>query len=144
MKRLMAGIARKGERGSELVEFAVGVTTLLTISFGVMGFARGLYVYHGLCNAAREGTRYAIVRGSACTSWSSACPATATDVQNYVLNVPLGMNPAAMTVTPSWSPNNNPGSTVQVQVQYSFQFFYPFLPAPTYNLTTSSKMVISQ
>jgi hypothetical protein len=66
-----------------------------------------------------------------------------TDVQNYLLNVPAVLNLAAMIVTTAWSPNNNPGSTVQVQVQYSFQFFYFFLPTPTNNLTTSSKMVIS-
>ena len=62
------------ERGSALVEFAIASTVALTLIFGIVDFGRGLYTYHLVSNAARAGSRYAIVRGSACTV--AGCPAT--------------------------------------------------------------------
>ncbi|MFZ3201823.1 MAG: TadE family protein [Candidatus Acidiferrales bacterium] len=132
------------QRGSTLVEFAVVLTVLFMFLFGVMDFARALYAYHFVANAAREGARYAIVRGSTCSSWGTACPAAASDIQTYLRNVPLGINPNNVTVTTTWTPNNNPGSTVQVKVQYSFQFILPFLPKSTLVMTSASQMVIAQ
>ncbi|MGC2422448.1 MAG: TadE family protein [Candidatus Acidiferrales bacterium] len=132
------------QRGSTLVEFAVVLTVLFMFLFGVMDFARALYAYHFVANAAREGARYAIVRGSTCSSWGTACPAAASDIQTYLRNVPPGINPNNVTVTTTWTPNNNPGSTVQVKVQYSFQFILPFLPKSTLVMTSASQMVIAQ
>jgi Flp pilus assembly protein TadG len=112
--------------------------------YGAMDMGRALYTYTEVSEAARQGTRYAIVRGSSCTSWANACPASASDIQTYLQNVPQGLNANNMTVTTTWTPNNNPGSTVQVKVQYSFQFILPFLPSGTINMTSTSQMVISR
>jgi Flp pilus assembly protein TadG len=154
------------EQGSALVEFAVVLVLLLTFLFGIMDFARFLYTYHFVCNAAREATRYAIVRGS---SWGStpcassttfACNATAASVTNYVQSItPQGISPSALTVTTTWpgtappgaatacdttNGNNSPGCLVVVQVSYPFKFFLPFLPQTTWAMTSTSGMVISQ
>jgi hypothetical protein len=101
-------------------------------------------VYHAIGDAARQGTRYAMVRGSACTTWTTACPASATDVQNYVETVPSGLSAGAMTVTTTWTPNNKPGSTVNVKVQYNYKFIFPLLPSSTVSMSSDSQMVISQ
>ncbi len=132
------------ERGSTLVEFAVVLTVLFMFLFGVMDFARALYAYHFVGDAAREGARYAIVRGSSCNSWVTACPAAASDIQTYLRNVPLGIKSSAVTVTTTWTPNNNPGSTVNVKVQYSFNFILPFLSKSAFTMSSASQMVISQ
>ena len=130
---------RQRQRGQSLVEFAVVATLLLSLFFGILDFARALYAYHFVSNAARDGARYAIVRGS-----SSPSPATQTTIQNYLNNVPMGLNSNLMSVTTSWNPNNNPGSTVSVTVSYNFKFIMPFLPASTVTMTSTSQMVISQ
>ncbi|MGB0035805.1 MAG: TadE family protein [Candidatus Acidiferrales bacterium] len=132
------------ERGSHLVEFALSVTLLFTFIFGIMDFSRAMYAYHFVANAARDGTRYAMVRGATCKAWTTACPASASDVQTYLKNVPLGIDPTAITVTTSWTPDNNPGSVVQVQVQYKFKFILRPLPTSTLTMTSSSQTVISQ
>jgi Flp pilus assembly protein TadG len=132
------------ERGSAVVEFAVAFTMLFLFLFSIMDLSRALYAYHFIADAAREGTRYAMVRGATCTSYSTACPASATDIQNYVKNVPAGINPASLTVTTTWTPNNNPGSVVQVQVQYSFQPIFPLVRKGALLMTSSSQVVISQ
>lgn len=134
----------RGERGSAVLEFSLAITVLLMMAFGAMDFGRALYTYTEVSEAAKEGTRYAIVRGSNCTSWNTACPASASDIQTYLQNVPEGLHANSMTVTTTWSPNNNPGSTVHVQVQYSFNFMLPFLPSSAVNMSSSSQMVVSR
>jgi len=134
----------RSQRGSAVVEFAAAFTVLFTFLFAIVDLSRALYAYHFIADAAREGTRYAMVRGSSCTSWTTACPAAASDVSNYLKNAPAGINPQAMTVTTTWNPNNNPGSIVQVQVQYGFQPIFPLVPKGTLTMTSSSQVVISQ
>jgi len=129
-----------------MVELALTVLVLLTVMFGVVEFSRALYTYHFVSNAAREATRYAMVRGASCTSWGTACPASATDIQNYVKGiVPTGIDPSAITVTTTWNPDNKPGSSVQVTVQYNLHSLFAFLPSSgSRTLTSTSQMVISQ
>jgi Flp pilus assembly protein TadG len=134
----------KCERGSELVEFAAVFTVLFMFLFAIMDLSRALYSYHFVADAAREGTRYAMVRGSTCTSWSTACPASSSDIQTYLKSVPAGINPQSVTVTTTWTPDNKPGSVVQVQVQYSFKPIFPLIPKTALVLTSTSQMVISQ
>jgi Flp pilus assembly protein TadG len=133
-----------GEQGAELVEFALVFVALLMFLFAIMGFGHALYAYHFVSNAAREGTRYAMVRGSACKPSGPACPAGQDDISDYIANnAPPGIDKSALTVTTTWTPDKNPGSVVKVQVQYNFRFIFPFLPTSV-AMNSSSQMVISQ
>jgi Flp pilus assembly protein TadG len=144
-----------GEKGTELLEFTLSAALLLTMLFGIIELGLACYTFHYVSDAAREGTRYAIVRGSSCTTFATACPAnTTTDIQNYVKGLNF-VDPSAMTVTPSWpttgvtctpsaTPCNNPGNLVKVTVQYAFPLRIPFVPSRSLTLTSSSQMVISQ
>lgn len=135
----------KREQGTALLEFALGMIVLMALLFGVFEVAHAFYAYSFVSNAARDGTRYAMVRGSACRSWMSACPASSTDVQNFVQSTTMpGLDPSAVTVTTTWTPNKDPGSVVQVSVQYRFSFMVPFIPLSSTVMTSSSRMVISQ
>jgi Flp pilus assembly protein TadG len=130
----------RGQLGSSLLEFGVASALLLTVMFGIVDFGRGLYAYDAISEAARIGTRYAIVRGS-----SSSAPVSASTVAWYVQNnCCAGLNPTSINVTTTWSPNNTPGSTVKVQVQYSLTFMFPYLPTSSISMSASSQMVISQ
>lgn len=142
------------EHGAAMVEMAISMVILVTLLFGVIEMCLALYSYHFVSEAAREGTRYAIVRGSAC-QFPSACPATGSDIQSYVQNLGLpGINPSAMTVTTAWTsagagctPSascNNPGNRVQVTVQYKFPLSIPFIPISTLTMSSTSAMIISQ
>ena len=51
----------KNERGSTLVEFAIGATVFLTAMFAVLEFGRALWVHNALSDAARRGARYAVM-----------------------------------------------------------------------------------
>jgi Flp pilus assembly protein TadG len=137
------------ERGSTVVEFAICAVLLFTVLFGIMDFSRALYTYHFLSNAAREATRYAIVRGADCNAIVPGCPATNSSITTYVqTNLAASssglITPSNITATTTWTPNNSQGSTVKVQLQYVFQFILPFLPSSGITMQSTSQMVISQ
>jgi Flp pilus assembly protein TadG len=148
---------RARQRGGTILETAVMISALFVMLFGVIGFGDALYTYHFVSNTAREATRWASVRGAACSSGlSGGCPAAASDVDAYVqsLSTGIGLDPTKVTTTTTWvEPPNNlaicatqpnyPGCVVKVQVQYSFQFLLPLLPSG-FTMQSTSQMVISQ
>ena len=152
----------RGEQGATLVEFALSVTILSTLVFCVMAMSTALYIYHFVSEAAREGSRYAMVRGSSCATYGqlpSNCPmsptATPSPVQAYVrgLGYP-GINPNNMAVTATFAkyrtagvcnavtPCNNPGDLVTVTATYTYVLSIPFVPARTLTLMSSSSTMI--
>jgi Flp pilus assembly protein TadG len=149
------GRAVRVDAGANLVEFAMASIILFTLIFGVIAICLALYSYNVVSEAAREATRYAIVRGSACNSFSD-CKVTSAQVQTYVKNIGFpGINPASLTAaatwpttgvncTPSVTPCNNPGNLVQVTVSYAFPLVIPFVPSRTLTMSSTSAMVISQ
>lgn len=156
----------RDERGSALVEAALSMIVLLIFIFGVIEVSWAVYSYHLVANAAHEGARYAIVRGSswttACdgTGTGSRCQTTAADVQNYVANKSLpgvAIDPSRVCVqwfsavpsstSTSCTANTGPmaqGNIVQVTVSYPFTLNVFFLPARTINIASTSQMVIAQ
>ena len=49
-----------------------------------------------------------------------------------------------MAVTTTWTPDNHPGSTVQVRVSYGFRTLLVPLSAGSMTLATTSRQVITQ
>jgi Flp pilus assembly protein TadG len=160
----------RDDEGQTLVETAMSLIILLTFLFGIWEVCLAMYSYHFISEAAREGARYAIVRGSstppvgggtpaACAApGPPTCIAQTADIQTYVkyLGFP-GINPGWMTVTPTWSayangqtcptspfPCNSPGNLVTVRVTYNFPLNVPFVPAHTFAITSQSAMIIAQ
>jgi len=148
----------RSEEGSAIMETAMSFLMLLSFLLVIMETGFLLYSYHFISEAAREGTRYAIVRGrsagSDCASYGSlACHASSADVQNYVKNLGF-LNPTNMTVSPAWSafasgstcpttgPCDSPGNLVTVQVQYNFTLSIPVIPTKTYTLSSTAAMII--
>src|SRR2546428_8508749 len=127
------------QTGSAIVEFTLVALMFFMLAFGLVEFGRAIFDYSIVSSLAREGVRYAAVRGSA-----SGHAATAGNISAYVQSKASGMN---VTVTVTWTPanNNNPGSTVNVQVQYTFRSVAPvLLSLGTIPLASTSSMVIIQ
>lgn len=140
--------------GQTLVETAISLSLLFTFVFGLIQVGFAFYSYQFVAESAREGSRYAMVRGSSCVSPCTA--ATSASVQTYVQNLGYpGLNSSNLTVTTTWpdtgtsctpsvTPCNNPGNNVKVEVAYSFPFSILFIPFRTLTLTSTSEVVISQ
>ena len=137
------------QRGTALVEFGIAASLVFIVLLGIVQFGNALSIYNLVSNAARLGTRYAIVRGSTCTF--AECPVTASAVQTYVRSVTPNVNSSSLTVTTAWSadavdgcntsPYQAPGCLVSVTVSYPLQAVWP-LNAVT--ISNTSQMVISR
>ena len=127
---------RQCERGSELIEFAFVSILLFTLVFGIMEFGRAIWIYGTVAHLAREGARFAMVRGA-----ESGQTASAADIETYVQGRAAGMT--ALVVTTAWDPDNDPGSVVQVQVDRPFDPIVPLVPLGPITLSSTSRMVIS-
>ncbi len=152
------------ESGSELVEFSFSAILLLTVIFGIAGCALALYAYHYCAQMAREATRYAAVRGATwtgipcATTATYSCAATASNVASYVVSItPNGFSAANLSVVTTWPGttatgaicsathvNNSPGCIVSVQVSYAFSYAMPFLPQTPLNLSSTSRVTITE
>jgi Flp pilus assembly protein TadG len=133
------------QRGITLVEFALVSSLFFLVLFAIFNVCLLFSTYHSVSYAAREATRWASVRGSTCApTWPSACPASTTDISNYAKNLNIWLNPSALTVTTQWIPNNQPGSQVNVKIQYGYNFSSPFLTTQLITMSAHSQMVISQ
>ncbi len=126
---------RRDERGAELVEFALISIVFFMLVFGVMEFGRAIWIYGTVAHVAREGTRFAIVRGS-----DSGRTATPADVEAYVQGRAAGMT--GLTVTTTWDdPSKDPGTVVQVQ--RDFDPALPLVSLGPLTLSATSRMVIA-
>jgi Flp pilus assembly protein TadG len=143
---------RNGEAGNALVEFALSMVVILTMLFGIIDVGRALFAYDWVSNAARLGTRFAVVRGATCTQLSGGCPAIQSDVINYINGNAAGINTSEVTIHTHCIVGETsfgllpcaPGTSVYVQVQYSFQFITPLVPFHSWLMTSSSQMVVSR
>ena len=109
----------KEESGSGLVEYAIVFMLFMTMLLAIADFSRALYAYHYVSSAARDATRYAIVRGCSPVSVPD-CPVAAdsSSIQTFVQNAPLGIDGSKVTATTTWTPDHKPGSVVRVEVDY--------------------------
>ena len=129
--------------GQSTAEFAFGALGLFFLMFAIFNMAQAVYAYNWVAYAAREGSRWAAVRGADIKT-SSIPLTTSTDVSNYVEGETRGLNLSNMNVAATWSdPTEKPGSTVAVNVTYQFNFTAPFTSLGPLNMSSSSQMVIS-
>jgi Flp pilus assembly protein TadG len=148
-----------------MTEFTISLTVLLMLIFGILDLSRALYIDHFVSGAAREGARYAMVRGSTfnnvtcSTPSTTACTATQSAVTSYVQSLaPTGISTANLTVQTTWpgtspsgnscvsvvTPSNGPGCTVKVVVTDAFTFAVPYFPTAGLNLSSTATVAISQ
>lgn len=145
----------KSERGASLPETAIVLTVLLAVIFGIIEFGRVMYTYAFVAQLARQGARWAIVRGAQCSALDH-CNASSSDIQNYVQSLNYGVAKSSnIAVTATWlqcppgSSGNQPGCVVSVNVRYPFSFMLPYMPKSgnsfmQITMNSTSEMVISQ
>jgi len=135
---------KSNERGSTLVEFAIGATVFLTAMFAVLEFGRALWTHNALSDAARRGARYATLHAQGDSG----------SVQNMVVygnpagsGQPLLPNLSTGNVSVNYSnPYQINQGTVSVSITgYQFQFVIPIvgttITIPNYTTTLTAESV---
>lgn len=156
------------EAGASLVEMAIASVVLFGMIFGIIFAGWALYAYDFVSDAAREGARYAIVRGADCTGFSD-CNAANSDIQTHVQSISYpGIVSGNLTVATEWytvalkggsattftdcgsAPVvagvvcNAPGNQVKVTVTYTVPFSIPFQNQSPIQFSSTSALIISQ
>jgi Flp pilus assembly protein TadG len=129
---------RENEKGSGVVEVALALTVFIMLTAGVIDMSRAMMAYSTLTHATARAARFAAVRSS-----QSDFPASNSEIETAAMDAAVGLDPDELTVTTGWTPNNAPGSTVQVSATYNFSPVVPLLPHDLIVLRGSSQMMVS-
>ena len=162
----------KRQRGSAMLEFTLVGIPMIFVLISIFEISRGMWNYHTLAFAVREGTRYATVHGFDCSSDPlNTCGATVGQVAQRIQNAGIGLDPnelnltftssghsitcalsACLADTTAWpeAPKNTPGNTVSINASLPFQsalaMFWPGagrgMNFPAFNLAAGSSDII--
>lgn len=105
----------RDRRGVAALEFAFIAPALFLLTVGIIDVGRMMWTASTLDHAAREGARFATVRGA-----KSPQPTNQAEVEAFVADNAIGVDPANLSVTVNWTPNSNPGGTVTITVGYQY------------------------
>ena len=128
--------------GSSFLEFVLIGIPMIFVLFSTAELARGMWTYHTLSYAVREGTRYASVHGLNCASSPNSCTVSLGQIAAVIKKAGVGLDPAKLNLvfTPysgsatscvlnnclnnnnTWPPTsaNTPGLTVSISAIYPF------------------------
>jgi Flp pilus assembly protein TadG len=103
---------RDGEKGQNLVEFAMVVPIFLILVFSIVDFGMGFHAWITVTNAAREGARVGAVGADTAT-----IEARVVDTASSLVGEELDI-----TVV---NAQGTPGDAVSVDVQYDYELITP-------------------
>jgi len=88
-------------RGQSLIEFTFVGIPVMFVLISVFEISRGMWNYHTLTYAVKEGVRYAIVHGQNCdpTFGGNSCQVTQSGVATVIQNAGIGLDPQATKLT---------------------------------------------
>jgi Flp pilus assembly protein TadG len=113
--------ARPARHGATTVEFAVVSSVVLLLLIGLIVGALGVFRYQEVGRLAREGARFAAVRGEAYSRATGRPSATSNDVmQKAILPNAVALDPTKLSADVTWNPDKQPGSQVTVTVRYQW------------------------
>ena len=129
---------RKSEDGATLVEFALVAGIFVVFLIAIVDFGLVFWQKSMVTAAARDGARYAIVRGS-----DSGRDADSAGVSAYVRG---RTDLAPIRVMTTWPTGKDPGDIVNVRVEYTHWLASPILAfamADSIVLSSTSRVVIT-
>jgi len=121
----MRRFVRGDDGGQALIEFALVLPVLLLIITGLFDLARATWQENTLAYAAREGTRYAIVHGSASADGIVVYPGNQQPIVDVVRAAAVGV--PTVSVTAAWPDSGCYDRNCRVQVDATA----PFVPIPS-------------
>jgi Flp pilus assembly protein TadG len=123
-----------GERGAEMVEFALSFLLFLILVAGIFEGGRLVWTYETLAHAARQGARFAIVHGERNPLSDDTAITAAVKAQA------VGLPSADVTVNTVWSDaDKKGGSLVTVSATYPLSFIASPLVFGSSGLTLTAK-----
>jgi hypothetical protein len=82
---------RNRHNGTATIEMTLVGIPLIFVLISTVEVARGMWIYHTLAYALREGTRYTIVHGVDCSTAPNDCAVKVKDVAAVIRNAGVGL-----------------------------------------------------
>jgi Flp pilus assembly protein TadG len=138
---------RQRRRGATLVEAALVYPIVILLTLGLIIAGLGVFRYHQIAALAREGARWASVRGAEYAKDRATTAATQANVRTYLVDnkaVGLDTSSTALQVVVTPSTVGARGSTVNVTVTYSWvpEAFRVYI-GNSISMASTSEMVVS-
>ncbi len=144
MKRHRVSIllARRSS-GQTMAEFAVSAGVFLLLLFGIMQMAMAVNAYNDISTAAREAARYAVVHSpTSANNPSTASPYS--DIQQQAVNYAPFLSTADVTVSFPADAQIPTQNDALIQITHSYPLSIPFMSSINLQLSSSSRMLVSQ
>lgn len=122
------------QRGISSVQYALVLPAILAVIMGTVDMGRLMMAQNTLVHAANEATRFAMVRSA-----SSDHIASKDDIVAMVKGSMVGLDTAQAVVNVNWTPENQPGARVSVDIDYP----YALSTLGTVNLRGSSSTFVT-
>jgi Flp pilus assembly protein TadG len=135
---------QRNKKGSTILEFVLVGIPMIFIFISIVEIARGMWTYHTLAYAVREGVRYAAMHGKGCAS-PNTCQVTIGGITSKIQAAGIGLDSSAVTLTftpasgsastdtmanqasstTTWPPSsaNAAGQNVKISARYPFRTF---------------------
>lgn len=109
---------RKTRNGAAMVEFALVAPAFFLFIMGLVVGGLGVFRYQQVAWLAREGTRYAAVRGTRYEISTAEKAVSAQDIRNHILSQSNSLDPSKLEINVRWTPDNSQDGVVEVTVLY--------------------------
>lgn len=90
---------KRGRRGGVVLEFTLVGIPLMFVLISTFEMARGMWIYHTLAFAVREGTRYTAFHGYNCATLGTGCSKQIADAAGAIQYAGVGLLPDQLTLT---------------------------------------------
>jgi Flp pilus assembly protein TadG len=127
------------QHGTAAIEMALVLPVYFLLVHGIVQLCFVIFGYNNATYAASIATRYAAVHGT-----GSTYQCTSTDVQTVATQYLWGAPRNAVTISTTWSPDNNPGSKVTVRISMVYPTAIPFSRMRQITVGTSAQAIILQ
>lgn len=127
--------------GVTVLECAVVFPLLIILVVGLIIAGVGVFRYQEVAALAREGARWASVRGQSYQFFTGKDPATPEDVYNNVIKPrSVALDQSRLKYSVTWDPDNRQKGTVTVRIDYQW---IPEALLGGINLSSTARTIVS-
>lgn len=141
-KRRILLLLASRSAGQAMAEFAMTASVFLLLLFAIMEMAIAVNAYNDVSTAAREAARYAVVHSP--TSANSPSAAPYTDIQQQAVNYAPFLSTSDVTVSFPADGQIPAQKDALIQITHTYALNIPFTSSINLQLSSSSRMLVSQ
>jgi hypothetical protein len=116
-----SAVTRRKQRGQAMIEFTLVGIPILFILVSIFEISRGMWMYHTMAYAVKDGVRFASVHGINCYKTAGSggsnpndCKKTIADIAQLIRDAGVGLDPTTTTLT--FFPGDGGGVSTQCKM----------------------------